>query len=576
MKIQKIEIANVLGLARADITLDTPVLLVAGDNEAGKSSISDAISMAILGQPRRVKLKKDLSQLLHDSAAKGRITVLANDDVLGEFKLPKGEHQVADMRGAEFVPYVLDSSLFARADEATRRSLLFKLTNCKASPERRAEMMLARGCKEELVEQIKPLLRGSFESACTDAKERATQAKGAFKALTGENWGAKQSAEWRMEIPEGDPVTDEQIAKAAADVQATQEQVEKGTLFLGGLQQKRQAFESAAGKREQLEALAKTITRATAKRDTTQKDLDTWVNKHDELKAELAEAQGGSTSVACPCCAEKLQIVGSTLIKFDGKESDPKRVRLLSEELNKAVDAVTLLSSTLQKDNAAIKAADDANNELGILQSQVENVSDADLEKTNTALAGQKLKLAERQARLEALSERKNLLASAERINAEAAMHHSNVLAWLDIAAALAPDGIPAEILESALSPVNDVLAMLAGIAGWKKVVITRDMDITVNGRVYGLISESAKWRADTLIALAIAQISELRLIVLDRFDVLDLPGRGQLLALLCELAKVGSMDTMIMCGTLKALPATLPPAVAGIWIKNGIAETEN
>lgn len=70
MKLDKIEISNFLGIARADLVIDSPIMIVTGPNEAGKSSVSDAVSCAFLGTPRRVKLKKELGQLLHDGAAK--------------------------------------------------------------------------------------------------------------------------------------------------------------------------------------------------------------------------------------------------------------------------------------------------------------------------------------------------------------------------------------------------------------------------------------------------------------------------------------------------------------------------
>src|SRR6185503_12228112 len=104
-------------------------------------------------------------------------------------------------------------------------------------------------------------------------------------------------------------------------------------------------------------------------------------------------------------------------------------------------------------------------------------------------------------------------------------------------------------------------------MSGWKRVVIGKDMEITCAGRLYGLISESEKWRADTLIALAIAQISELRIVVIDRFDVLDNDSRQQLLGMLIKLAKADAMDNMIMAGTMKELPAKLPDCVHGVWI---------
>ena len=99
---------------------------------------------------------------------------------------------------------------------------------------------------------------------------------------------------------------------------------------------------------------------------------------------------------------------------------------------------------------------------------------------------------------------------------------------------------------------MNQSIAVLSGMCGWQKAVVEADMGITYGGRLYGLCSESEKWRADALIALAIAQISGLRMVLLDRFDVLDSPSRQRLLGMLLKLDQLGAMDTMIIAGTMK------------------------
>jgi hypothetical protein len=115
---------------------------------------------------------------------------------------------------------------------------------------------------------------------------------------------------------------------------------------------------------------------------------------------------------------------------------------------------------------------------------------------------------------------------------------------------------------------------MLHGLsqdAGWARVQISRDMDITADGRAYGLLSESEQWRTDTLLALMIAQLSGLKLVVLDRFDVLDLVGRSQLLDLLCDLAEDGALESAVVCGTMKkAMPSD--ELIGSFWIENGSA----
>ena len=148
----------------------------------------------------------------------------------------------------------------------------------------------------------------------------------------------------------------------------------------------------------------------------------------------------------------------------------------------------------------------------------------------------------------------------------------ADVLAWLEIADALAPDGIPGEILAEALGPINDRLHVSAGFAEWEQVVIHSDMRITYGLRDYALISESETWRTDAMIAEAVSSLSGLRMLVLDRFDVLDLKGREDLLYWLDGMAEDGDIETALLFGTLKALPAQLPERIGAHWIDNGAA----
>ncbi|MFX5611511.1 hypothetical protein ABTD85_24050, partial [Acinetobacter baumannii] len=75
---------------------------------------------------------------------------------------------------------------------------------------------------------------------------------------------------------------------------------------------------------------------------------------------------------------------------------------------------------------------------------------------------------------------------------------------------------------------------------------------ITAGGRAYGLLSESEQWRTDAMIAQAVAQVTGLRILMLDRFDVLDLPGRSDAINWLHSLAEEGHIETALVFGTLK------------------------
>jgi len=83
-------------------------------------------------------------------------------------------------------------------------------------------------------------------------------------------------------------------------------------------------------------------------------------------------------------------------------------------------------------------------------------------------------------------------------------------------------------------------------------------MAVTINGtRPYDLACESEQWRADAILAAAIAKLSGLRLLLLDRFDVLEPDSRCALFDWLIGMRD--DFDTVVVAGTLKAPPSFAP-----------------
>ena len=578
MQIQQVVIRDVLGLARADIVCTAPVVIVAGNNEAGKSTLSDAISMAILGTPRRVKLKKELGQLLHDDAAKGRVTIMAGGDVMGDFKLPGGAHICElEARHKAFVEFVLDPALFARQDDKDRRATLFKLTNCKASPDATAAMLIKRGISEELANEVKPMLRGGFPAAAKEAAENATKAKGAWRAVTGENWGSDKANGWEPEAPAFE-VDQADLAAAQKELATLNQDLQDGNQTLG-------ATKAALADAETLQQQIDTLTELTGleprratKLATDETDLAEWQAKLTEAEAA---ASGAPAVMAheCPHCQGLIELkrTAGAIIELSAyvepaATTDPEAKKRAAEYRGYRDSA----QRAVENSKRDLREAQDAGAKAAALTEKLANAPAQEmLDNADAALTELRQQRDSLAAKVTALTEAQQAAAQRSGLITQAAAYHKEITEWLQVAEALGPNGIPAQILASAITPVNDALAVLARMAKWKPVVIGNDMEITCGGRLYGLMSESAKWRADTLIALAIAQISELRFVVLDRFDVLDIPGRLQLLGMLCELGRIKAMDTMFMCGTMKSIPAKLPPEAIGIWVQNGIAETD-
>lgn len=94
---------------------------------------------------------------------------------------------------------------------------------------------------------------------------------------------------------------------------------------------------------------------------------------------------------------------------------------------------------------------------------------------------------------LETINKNIRIAREAEAKTTKAAEHHASLQAWNKIASALAPDGIPYEMLHAALDPINARLAESATTTGWKSVIINPDMPISFEERPYGLSSAAAK-----------------------------------------------------------------------------------
>lgn len=569
MQLTNISIASVLGIARADIHITAPILMVSGRNEAGKSTLADAVSMALTGAPRRVKLKKDLAKLINGDAKKGRISLSDGETLVGQYLLPKGEHEVEALPGADFLPYVLSPDLFARLDDSERRSLLFKLTRCKVSPDTTEKELIDAGVLPAIAAELKPLLRSGFPAACKEAKERATQAKGAWRATTGENWGSDKAEGWEPELPVSE-VSQDDIAQAGVDLQAITEELNEALESIGAAKQARRAETERVTKIAELQEAAALTERRKTKLAGDESALAEWSAKLKEAQA-LAAGEVAAPSHDCPHCAGKLEIKNGKVIAHvaPDHQPDPEAARRVPEYKGYVESAERAVNNSKRDLDASLSAV-----------AQIEALQVSGPAPTEEAIANGEAVISEfrqardrAQAKLSALQEAASAIASRAQTIHTAAMYHSEVNAWLLAADELSPEGIPARTLKKAIGPVNDTLAILARLSGWKTVAIGDDMAILIDGREYGLCSESAKWRADTMLALAVAQIAEIRFAMLDRFDVLDMPGRKQLLGMLLELADIKAMDLVIMCGTLKEVPRGLPPAIQSVWIENGIAE---
>lgn len=593
MKISKIRVSNVLRISDVSIEASTPIILVAGANEAGKSSLLDAIACAMQGKLPRVELKKNLGEAVHLGKENGFVEVSTDG---GDYSvmLPSGKGVHCDHFA---LPLVMDAGRFAAMTENDRRAFLFDLSGLQCDSKNVGDRLVARGCDAKKVEAIAPLLRNGFPAAETEARTKVREKKASWKTVTGgETWGKDKAAKWQ---PAALPPESDKAAGRAENARQKASEVERelsaAQQELGAARAELQRRQQAETEREHLAEKSGTVGRFKSKLAHDEAELKQW-----EAKVEETRAKAGAASVnpkapgeyllrGLAAVADEFLVVAGNHHDIDwpeelinrasahlaeykklhgwpfksGDQADPEAVARLPEHER----ALTLLQSAVANSKRDLAAAESAAAKLAELDG--EKVEAIDLE----AIQAKVSELGEKRSGWRADADKYQAIAEKAKRHQEAidqaAALHGDILAWSDIADALAPDGIPGEMLADAIKPLNDRLRATSMATGWDQVSIDAEMQIRVDGRLYSLKSESAKWRSDAAIAEAIANLSGLRFIAIDRCDVMDTGNRLAFLKWLHGLAASGEIDTALVFGTFKSLP-TVPATFLPVWIERG------
>jgi len=570
MQITAIHARNFLGLRAADIIPATPVSLICGPNGAGKSSLQEAVRLALTGESVRVSLKKEYGQLLHNGAETGTVVVSAGPQA-NSVALPSGK-LTAGLQTDPRLPYVLDAQRFASLDAKERRSFLFDLMGLKLGTDLVRERLVARGCHPKKIEAVLPLVRAGFDAAAKEAQTKATTAKGAWRAITGETYGSVKASDWKAPVPSGAP-SPEDFNATISELQAD---IAEASTEAGDMQRQLGEMDAAARQRAGRDAKIRELADKAAGLAKAQESVDRAQEQRDEFlpKVEVLRAAAGGKAAGMPCtcpeCGVLLQYLAGQLALREPTQADPEAASRLPEYER----SLTVLENALKSRTAERDAAQAAATQLDLLRKDAAadaGNEDAELRKTiEGALAKLQEAITATGQQLEAVRASQRAAAQAADQTAKAAQHHADVVAWDALAEALGPTGIPAELLAEALDPINDRLAATANMTEWFRVGIEADMTITAGpGRTYALLSESEKWRADAMIAEAITHLTGLRLLVLDRADVLIGAERDRLFWWLDDLAVDGAIDTALVFMSLKAPPAGLPDGITAFWIED-------
>lgn len=570
MKITRLAINSILGIRELDLRPSKPVVVVTAANGQGKTSIVNALALALAYQLPRIDKQKDAGATLHDGATVGVVEVWA-DKYKDHFaatvmpgkvswKNPAGEE------GPSFIEYVLNPPLFASQPVAERRSMLYRLLGLDLTPEGIKARLIAKGCDDKKAEDMAPILRAGFESAQKHAAGKATESKGAFRAVTNETWGSSKGATWRAPTP---PFSGEQ----AAELHGIDQSIASAGAELADANQRLGIAEHEAKRERQRTDQVAHLKPIAAKLDEHLMLVEKTSAELKELEDELADAKqkakGKPLGIECECpdCGVSLVFHGGKLALWTQDASKYDRDAEASiPGIEKAIATMRAVVArhTKNRDDAQTAAL---NLEMLEKQTPAKAVDPEPIRQTVETLKTSIATMRKRQAELQ---DAQRKLDEADAKTAQARQHHADVLAWDAIAKALSPDGIPSEILGEALDPFNKRLATSSNDTKWGPVAIDADMAITYGGRPLGLCSESETWRANAIIAEAISFLSGLKFAVLDRADVLDAEGWAQLMKWADTLAYEQDIDTMLILATTDGEPEGLTDLMQCVRIEAG------
>lgn len=583
MRIASILVKNFLGVEHVEVATTAPVQIFAGANFSGKSSTRDAIALALTADLGRVSLKKDAPQLIRNDASSALCEVVTTDgDTYGVTITASGK--IADTKKGKQIdpamPYVLDGQRFARLDEKERRAFLLGLLSIKMDAKTIGARLRKLVGDDKRIDRVEPLLRAGFAAAADDAKQQATQAKANWRAITAEAYGPQKAETWQAEQPAFDANA---LGLAMELLAAADERIGISQQQLGALNAAKQLRTDAEQTLAGLRGRCAEMGRRREKLALDEAELAKWQAELDDAIAKAGTApRVGLVHDLARALHYVLSVYSGELYEHAGAlqayelvhgplSKDGVGDAEARDRIPKLTQTRDLMASAVRNSMRDLKASEEAAAQAKALEEQLSApFNDAALAAERGALEFATQKRAEAIRDLDALRAKKTAAEGASKRTVDAKAAHQDVQAWEKIADALGPTGIPAQILGEALGPVNARLAQSAVDAEWPPVLIAPSMDITAGGRPYHLLSESEAWRCDAMIAEAIAYIGGLRLVVLDRFDVLDLQGRADCLAWLDAAADAGEIDSAFLFGTLKAVPDSLAPTTEAHWIENG------
>lgn len=546
----KVDILNFRKIQHAAIDIDR-VSIIGGLNEQGKTSIAQAISSALTGQLPFKLTKAELKNIIRTGTEEGSVNITIGEHTMKKF-YPDGSQT-----GAAFNASVIACGgvRFGNLPEKERAKIIIEAL--KALPTKK-ELEIATGGSVPIDPLWQSIEDFGWDVIASKYSEKAKTIKGQWAEVAGEAWGSKKGASWR---PEG---FDESVSALTREAIVKTIETHK-TIY-------EEALKSAAideAKLEELKAFAAEIPEITqnykeikAERELIVAQIADIVKQRNNMPSTIPD----DVAHDCPHCAGKIRISvhhgkkSMRLEKFveaSEKQLDVDKDRMEAAALSGHEENRRSALSAIEKKIALIaekgKKAREAEKTLKAQETSENGVSEEDIKIYAATVAKWNLNLAHY-----------DKVTRAHALNADISTH-------LGIAEQLGADGIRKSKLLQVLGAFNNgVLKALARDFGLEKSVSINDsMNVVYGDFEYRYSSESAKYRMDIIIQLALAKIENSPVVVIDGADIIVGKDRGGLIKMLFK----SGLNCLVLMALKEAsnMPDISKQGGKTYWIENGV-----
>lgn len=551
----KITVKNFRGARHATIA-DAGISLVAGRNHAGKTSVLLATACALTGNMTPLGLRKADAGALVMTGASGASVEIEGPDGTARGEWPKAERSTtgeAPPTASEVAAGLL-SVVKMKPDDRT----LYFGELLKTDPAREdfdAAAIEAGIVKADSVSKLdkiwETVSRDGWAAAHTNAQAAGRERKGAWEQVTKEKYGATKAESWEPK-GWGAELATESLQSLEDAVSAARAETEH---FVGKFAIGQEEFERLLSQAEKFHERKAALDEAKARIE----EVRAMLADTDREIAEIGETRDGS-GIPCPHCGEKIKLVrvssAETRLEkapeLDQEGLKQRRSLLASAEGRRSMQAQNLKAAEVERDRAYADFA--ASEEAKSRIDQGATATDDTSEELNAAR--------QRENRAAAALDAFKAKTEADRI-------HRSIKANALMVEILSPGGVRHTVLVRRLKEFNARLAEISELARWGTVSVTDSLGVDLDGRAYPLLSKSEQFRCRVTLQVAAAEIDGSAAVVIDGADILDMPSRGGLFAMLVR-RKLRAIVGM----TLRARDAAPDLSAKGVgavyWLESG------